>query len=90
MPPTPLLFSMDGWLGEPRDTLHWRFSTELCLFDLEIRLAAPPSYIFFISFFCCTEVDGEKKKGDSFPVFPLFQSFFSWFGLVFLHIIVAK
>jgi hypothetical protein len=83
-PPTPLLFSMDGWLGEPTDTLHWRFSTVLCLFDLEIRLAAPPSTIFLFHFSVALKWM-ERKKGDSFPVFPLFQSFFSWFGLVLLH-----
>jgi hypothetical protein len=88
MPPTPLLFSMDGWLGEPTDTLHWRFSTVLCLFDLEIRLAAPPSSIFLL-FFCCTEEDGEKKKKTHFPSSLYSSNFF--LGLVwFSCIIVAK
>jgi hypothetical protein len=84
MPPTPLLFSMDGWLGEPTDTLHWRFSTALCLFDLEICLVAPPSSIFFISFFCCTKVDGERKKRrliSRLPFIPVIF-FLVWFGFL--------
>jgi hypothetical protein len=74
---------MDGWLGEPTDTLHWRFSTVLCLFDLEIRLAAPPSSIFFISFFCCTKVDGEKKRRliSRLPFIPVIF-FLVWFGFL--------
>jgi hypothetical protein len=76
---------MDGWLGEPTDTLHWPFSTELCLFDLEIRLAAPPSSIFFYFSFLLHCSGWREKKETHFPSFLYSSHFFSWFGLVFFH-----
>jgi hypothetical protein len=77
---------MDG-LG----SLQTRFTgvLVLCLFDLEIRLAAPPSTIFLFHFSVALCADGEKKRRliSRLPFIPVI--FF--LGLVwFSCIIVAK
>ncbi len=77
-----LLYGWMAWGAYRHASLAFQYSI-LCLFDLEIRLAAPPSSIFFISFFCCTEVDGEKKRRliSRLPFIPVIF-FLVWFGFL--------